>query len=67
MDRKSVAQRNAAEWRKPGGGYDQWRKGDAQRERDLPIGGVAPMRGQTRPAVNPRRKISRNLGRSGGR
>ena len=32
---------NAAEWNKPGG-YDQWVKGDAQREKDMPIGTILP-------------------------
>jgi hypothetical protein len=33
------AERTAADWIRPGGGYDNYRKGDAERERRLPPGG----------------------------
>ena len=41
---QTVAERNATDWKKPGGGYDQFKTGDAQRAKDLPIGGIAPRR-----------------------
>jgi hypothetical protein len=40
--KETVAQRTAARWNMPGGGYDQWKKGDAQREKDLPPGAALP-------------------------
>lgn len=33
---------NAAAWNAPGGGYDQWKQGDQQREKDLPVGKILP-------------------------
>jgi hypothetical protein len=33
------AEKTAADWIRPSGGYDQYRKGDAERERRLPPGG----------------------------
>lgn len=39
-----VAMKNAAAWNKPGGGYDKFKQGDAQREKDLPVGGIALQR-----------------------
>jgi hypothetical protein len=29
-----TSRNNAADWNKPGGGYDRWKQGDAQREQD---------------------------------
>lgn len=37
-----ASMQNAKKWNAPGGGYDQWKKGDAAREKALPIGGMAP-------------------------
>ena len=39
----SLAEKNAADWNRPGGGYDQWKKGDAEREKRLPVGGMEPL------------------------
>lgn len=39
----TVAERNASAWRF-GGGYDRWKQGDAEREKQLPVGGIAPIR-----------------------
>lgn len=36
----SFAEKTAADWIRPGGGYDQWKKGDAEREKRLPPGGM---------------------------
>lgn len=33
---------NAANWNKPGGGYDQWKAGDADREKAMPVGTIIP-------------------------
>lgn len=46
----SVSMSNAKKWNAPGGGYDQWKKLDPQREKALPIGGMAP---RTTPAPKP--------------
>lgn len=37
-----VAVKNAAEWNKPGGGYDKFKTGDAAREKAMPIGTILP-------------------------
>jgi hypothetical protein len=42
MRRPDVAQTNAANWNRPGGGYDQWRQGDPAREQAMPIGTMLP-------------------------
>ena len=36
------AEKTAADWIKPGGGYDQWKKDDPAREKVLPPGGSVP-------------------------
>lgn len=46
-DKPSLAEKTAADWIKPGGGYDEYKKGDAEREKRLPIGGMEPMEGKT--------------------
>lgn len=33
-----ASMQNAKKWNAPGGGYDQWKKGDAAREKAMPIG-----------------------------
>lgn len=38
----SPAEKTAADWNKPGGGYDQWKKDDPAREKALPPGGAVP-------------------------
>jgi hypothetical protein len=38
----SLAEKTAADWIRPGGGYDEWKKGDPAREQRLPIGGMEP-------------------------
>ena len=40
--KKSVAEKTAADWIKPGGGYDKWKKDDPQREKKLPPGADYP-------------------------
>ena len=43
--KQTRAMKTAAKWNMPGGGYDQWKKGDPQREKDLPIGStITPIR-----------------------
>ena len=40
-----MAEKNATDWNRPGGGYDEWKKADPEREKRLPIGGIEPMEG----------------------
>jgi hypothetical protein len=42
----SRAEKTAADWIRPGGGYDEWKKGDPEREKRLPIGGIEPEEGE---------------------
>lgn len=42
MADNTYAEKTAAEWIKPGGGYDQWKKSDPAREAQLPPGTQAP-------------------------
>ena len=46
----SLAEKTAADWTKPGGGYDQWKKDDPAREKRLPIGGTEPPEDNRKPA-----------------
>ncbi len=41
-DTNETARKTAAAWNAPGGGYDQFKKADPQREKDLPPGGKLP-------------------------
>jgi len=41
-DPNAVAKQTAANWNKPGGGYDQYKKGDPAREKAMPVGTVLP-------------------------
>ena len=41
-DMNQVARKTAAAWNAPGGGYEQFKKMDPQREKDLPPGGKLP-------------------------
>jgi hypothetical protein len=41
-DTNEVARKTAAAWNAPGGGYDQFKKNDPQREKDLPPGAPLP-------------------------
>lgn len=43
-----VAVQNAAEWNKPGGGYDQFKQGDAAREVAKPLMDSAPAEPMTK-------------------
>lgn len=54
---QTVAEKNAASWRTSG--YDQWRKGDAQRAQDLPVGGMAPIRPEAVPEHLKRKNATR--------
>jgi hypothetical protein len=47
--KQSTAEKNAADWTRPGGGYAEWKKGDAAREKRLPIGGTEPVDGPKKP------------------
>lgn len=51
-----TAMANAAKWNAPGGGYDQWRAGDPQREQAQPVGTI--------PGVNPQNDYRRQRPRS---
>lgn len=42
-DQNEVAKKTAAAWNAPGGGFDQFKKGDPQREKDLPPGAPLPV------------------------
>jgi len=41
-DPNAVAKKTAANWNKPGGGYDQYKKGDPAREKAMPVGTMLP-------------------------
>ena len=43
----TLAEKTAADWIRPGGGYEQWKKGDPEREKRLPISGIEPLGGST--------------------
>jgi hypothetical protein len=47
------ATRNASAWRF--GGYDKWKEGDAEREKELPVGGIAPIRPE--PDLKPKKPM----------
>lgn len=57
----STAIKNAAEWNRPGGGYDKWKAGDAQREKDLPVGGMAPLQAKPLEEKKPLEELSNKL------
>lgn len=50
----SLGQRNAQAWNAPGGGYNQWQAGDAQREQQFPPG--TPVNNPALPPVPGARK-----------
>ena len=50
----TLAEKTAADWIRPGGGYEQWKKGDAEREKRLPPGGMEPMEENT---VKPKKPL----------
>jgi hypothetical protein len=59
---KTRAQQTARQWRESG--YNNWRAGDAQREKDLPLGGNAPIREDrdNAPPSRPLKPLKKTLG-----